>query len=333
MGLSALHAFHFLRPAWLAALPPLWALCAWLARRRRGSGDWDRLIDATLLPALRLDGGGRAAASPWPWLGLAWTVAALALAGPSWQREAGAGYRTPAAWVVVLDLSPSMASSDLAPDRSTRARYAVDDLLGAAHDVRGGLVVFSDEPYVVSPLTDDIATVKALLPPLAPDIMPSAGDHLAPALQQAGQLLRQAGARDKRLIVLTDGFDDPAAALAQAQQLRVQGVRLSVVGIGTAAGAPLRQAGGGFAEDAAGRPRLARLDAAPLRELAAAGGGDYTGLAGLPALAAGLQAHDASPVGGSAARDVRVEHWSDAGAWLLPALLLLAALLSRRGWL
>jgi Ca-activated chloride channel homolog len=334
MDLSALHSFHFLRPAWLLALPVLWALCAWLARRRRSRGDWSGLIDAQLLPALRLEsGGGNAGASPWPWLGLAWTVAVLALAGPSWQHDAATGYRAPAAWVVVLDLSPSMAGTDLSPNRATRARYAIDDLLGAAHDARVGLVVFSDEPYTVTPLTDDVATVRALLPPLAPDIMPSAGDNLAPALKQAGQLLQQAGARDERVIVVTDGFADPAAALTEAQKLRAQGVKLSVVGVGTAGGAPLREAGGGFAQDAGGQTLMSRLDPAPLRQLASAGGGDYSDIAGLPQLAGELQAHDESAAGATATQDIHIEHWRDAGVWLLPALLLLGALLSRRGWL
>ena len=39
----ALHAFHFLRPAWLAALLPLWGLLLWLSRRRAGEGNWSRL--------------------------------------------------------------------------------------------------------------------------------------------------------------------------------------------------------------------------------------------------------------------------------------------------
>jgi hypothetical protein len=30
---------------------------------------------------------------------------------------------------------------------------------------------------------------------------------------------------------------------------------------------------------------------------------------------------------------VEVAHWRDAGIWLLPVLLLLAAFLGRRGWL
>lgn len=334
MDLSAVQAFHFLRPAWLAALPPLLGLAAWLWRRRRGEGGWARVIDPELLPALQLEGpGGPAAASPWPWLALAWTLAVLALAGPSWQQDVSAGYRAATAWVLVLDLSPSMAAADLQPDRVTRARYALDDLLGAARDARVGLVAFSDEPYTVSPLTDDVATVRALSQPLTPGIMPSAGDQLAPALRQAGQLLKQAGARDERVIVLTDGFSDPAAALSAAQGLRSGGVTVSVVGVGTSNGAPLHESDGGFARDAQGRTLMSRLDADLLQRLASAGGGDYVDLSELPRLTAQMRA--SAPPGSRAAatQGIHLKKWRDAGAWLLPGLLLLAAALSRRGWL
>ncbi|MFX9023860.1 VWA domain-containing protein, partial [Acinetobacter baumannii] len=81
-----------------------------------------------------------------------------------------------------------MAASDMTPDRVTRARYAVDDLLGAARDARVGLVVVSGEAYTVSPLTEDVATIRGLLPPLAPSIMPGSGDQLAPALETAAKL-------------------------------------------------------------------------------------------------------------------------------------------------
>ncbi len=338
MALSAgLGDFHFLRPAWLLALPLLLALAVWLAHRRARDGDWSQLIDAELLNALRLDGGGGVSSrAPWIWLALAWSVAVVALAGPSWQQDTAPAFRGSAAWVLVMDLSPSMAATDLSPDRATRARYALDDLLGAAHDARVGLVAFSAEPYTVAPLTRDVATIRALLPPLAPDIMPSPGDRLAPALQRAGELLGKAAADRRRTIVVTDGFSDPAAAFAAAGALREQGVELSVIGVGTPNGAPLPAPEGGFARDAQGRPQLARLDPAPLRSLASAAGGRYIGLSDVAALSASLA--QGGPRAGSADADaagdaVELEHWRDGGYWLLPMLLLCAAALARRGWL
>jgi Ca-activated chloride channel family protein len=334
MNFSALiNSFHFLRPFWLIALPLLWLLVYWLARRHKGDGDWSSVIDAELLPSLRLDAASVSGMRPWPWLALLWSLAALALAGPSWERNQTAAYRAPADWVFVLDLSPSMAAKDIAPNRITRARYALDDLLGAAHDARVALVAFSDEPYTVTPLTQDVATVRALLPPLAPDIMPSPGDHLAPALNQAEKLLQAAGTNDQRIVVLTDGFDDPAAVLSAAAKLKARGVTLSVVGIGTAGGAPLQNADGHFAKDAQGRSLLARLDADQLQQLAKTGGGGYVDIAQLPSLIAYLQAEPHSAGGAIAAQGIEVSHWRDEGVWLLPALLLLAGLLARRGWL
>lgn len=334
--MELIHKLHFLRPAWLLALPVLWGLVFWLARRRARDGDWARLIDPELLPGLCLDAGagkGLASLSPWSWLALVWTLTVLALSGPAWERDATAAWRAPAAWVLVLDLSPSMAAADLAPNRVTRARYCLDDLLSAARDARVGLVVFSDEAYTVTPLTEDVATVRAMLPPLAPDIMPSPGDQLTPALEQAARLLKQAGRKDGQVVLLSDGFADPAAAFDAAQRLRNQGATLNVVGIGSAAGAPVADPRGGFALDGKGQPRLARLEVDRLRQLAASGGGRYVDLAGLPSLIRALQARPNPADGATAMAGIAVEHWRDAGVWLLPALLLLAAFLGRRGWL
>jgi Ca-activated chloride channel family protein len=329
MGLIA--HLHWLRPAWLLALPLLWGLVFWLARRRAGEGDWVGLIDPELLPGLRLDSGEQPGATPWPWLALAWTLATLALAGPSWQQAPSIAYKGNDAWVLVLDLSPSMAAADLAPNRATRARYALDDLLDGARDARVGLVAFSDEAYTVTPMTDDVATIRALLPPLNPDIMPSAGDNLAPALEQAGKLLARGGGRNGKIVVLTDGFADPAAAFAEAGKLRAQGDSVNVVGIGTTNGAPVGQAGGGFARNAGGQLDLVRLDVDRLRQVAALGGGRYVDLARLPGLIGALQSHADNRA--EEQKDVAVQHWLDGGIWLLPMLLLVSAVLARRGWL
>jgi Ca-activated chloride channel family protein len=324
---------HFLRPLWLLALPLLWGLVIWLARRRNADGDWQGLIDADLLPGLRLQSGGKGSRAPWPWLALAWTLAALAMAGPSWQQEHSAAFRGNEAWVVVEDLSPSMAATDVSPNRYTRARYVLDDLLTAAHDVRVGLVVFSDEPYTVTPLTDDVATIRALLPPLSPDIMPSAGDNLAPALEQAGQLLQHGGAHHGKIIVLSDGFDDPAAAFKTAEKLRAQGTSVYVVGIGTQSGAPLDQSGGGFVRNAQGQLNLARLKVNELQQLASSGGGRYAGLEQVSGLIGDLQNHTELPGEARVQNGLKVAHWLDGGIWLLPLLLVVTALLARRGWI
>lgn len=328
-----LHDFHFLRPYFLVLLPLLWGVTLWLARRHHRDRDWRNLIDAKLLSALRLDAVEAKHMSPWPLLALTWSLATLALAGPSWQQNTGAAFRLPAAWIFVLDLSPSMKATDVVPNRVARARYALDDMLGAARDTRVALMVFSDDAYTVTPLTQDVATVRTLLPPLTPEIMPSPGNNLAPALIRADRLLTQSGAKDKRIVLLTDGFDDPAAALSNAARLKSDGVMLDVVGTGTAGGSPLRSANGQFVVDANGHTQLTRLDAAALRQLAETGGGRYFDMANLPSLIEQLQSSTSHASDEIAIKGAKVSSWRDAGVYLLPLLLLAAALLGRRGWL
>lgn len=333
MDLSAFADFHFLYPRWLLAIPPLLAIAIWFTWRQRRSGGWAQVVDPDLLVALRL-GGAERRGSPWPLLALAWSLAALALAGPAWERAPSMAFRAPADWIVVLDLSPSMSVGDLTPDRATRARYAVADILGAAHDARVALIAFAGDAHVVVPLTSDVATIRALLPSLAPGIMPEPGDELAPALAEAAELLHQAASRRGKIMILTDGFEDPAEALRGAQTLRQQGAQIEVVGVGTIQGAPQLDANGGFVHDAQGASVLAKLPVDQLQRLAVAGGGRYWPLAEVSGMLAALQAESADPLHQNAvASSVQVGAWRNEGIWMLPPLLLIASLIARRGWL
>ncbi len=334
MDLSAVHDFHFLHPAWLLALPPLVALAVWSSRSRLAhDGTWTRLVDGHLLSLLRLSAGGRGR-SPWLLVGLGWMLAVLALAAPSWERAPSAGYRAPAAWVLLLDLSPSMDAADLSPDRATRARFAIADLLSAAQDARVALVAFAGESYTVTPLTTDVATVRTLLQPLAPGLMPEAGHQLAPALAEAWQLLQGANAGNGQVIVLSDGFDDEQPALLAAASLAKRGVTVHVVGIGTESGAPERDASGDFVRDERGNILVTRMRTAELERLASAGGGRFVTLGGLAELIATLHAAPSHAIdAGLSPADARVATWRNDGVWLLPPLLLLAALVARKGWI
>jgi Ca-activated chloride channel family protein len=330
MDLRALSAFHFLHPAWLLALPVLLAWALW--RRRSAGGDWTKVADPELLSLLRI-GASRGSSSPWPLIGAAWTLAVLALAGPAWSRLQTPAFRAPPAWVLVLDLSPSMSASDTAPNRVTRARYAAADILDAARDARVGLVAFAGEPHVVAPLTTDVATVRVLLKPLSPALMPESGDSLAPALEAAEGLLAAGSARHGQVVVLSDGFADPAESLRAAQELRQKGITVQVIGVGTQAGAPEPNGKGGFVLDSNGRVRVTRERSDELRRLATAGGGHF-----VPAEAVATQLLPVLEARGSPETEAQESHaqlstWRNEGIWLLPLVLLLAGLLARRGWI
>ena len=330
MELRALSAVHFLHPLWLLALPPLLILVAWLSTKTRHDAQWSRIVDPELLSLLRVK-GNRKSSYAWLLLGLTWTLAVVALAGPAWTRLQSPAFRGQSAWVLVLDLSPSMAATDVEPSRVTRARYVAADLLSEAHDNRVGLVVFAGETHTVAPLTSDVATVRMLLKPLSPRLMPESGDNLAPALEEAGRLLQAGTAQHGKIIVLSDGFSDPAESLRAAQNLRQQGTTVQVIGVGTATGAPQPTGQGGFARDTSGRTEVTRLQSDELQRLATAGGGGYFTVGEVSRLVRNLDSGPSREMDTDTAQ-AQLSSWRNEGVWLLPPLLLLAALLARRGW-
>ncbi|MGD8311488.1 MAG: VWA domain-containing protein [Gammaproteobacteria bacterium] len=325
-------AFHFLRPAWFLTLVPALVLLVLLWRRGARATAWQGLVSPRLLPHLLLDGGQSARRFPLVLLGLGWLLAVTALAGPTWERQPQPVYRAPADRVIVLDMSPSMAAADLRPDRLTRARFVIRNILSGMREGRTALVVFGAEPHVVVPLTDDVATIEALLPALTVDILPAPGDRGGPALRAAGELLQRVGSTRGEVLLLSDGVADPADSLDVLHALRGRGVRTSVLGVGTPAGAPVPAPAGGFAAASDGGVRLARLDEPGLAALARAGGGRYLRLGEGPA--AGLLMQDVGRDPARALADAQgLERWVEKGPWLLLPLVLIAAFGFRRGWL
>jgi Ca-activated chloride channel family protein len=319
--------FQFLRPWWfLALLPVLGLLLALWRSRAGGDSAWRRVFDPELLDRLWLEPPGRSSRLPLWLLGLGWLLAVLALAGPAWERQPEPVWQTQTSRVLILDLSPSMDVADLAPSRLERARFKIQDILARSREGRTGLVVFGGESHTVTPLTDDGDTITNLLSALSTEIVPMSGDRGAPALALAGDLLQQAGVKQGELLLFSDGMVDPAAALTVARRLRSQGYRLSVLGVGSVQGAPVPRAGGGFG-------KMARLPLEALQELAHAGGGVFSLMSADDRDLARVLLQPGHSTSLQEQGDSGVERWIEAGVWLLPVLLLLAATGFRRGWL
>lgn len=326
--------FHFLRPWWFLALLPLAGLLWSMARRHRNAGGWRDYCDPELLPHILIDSSSSQSRLPLGLAGVTGLLAILALAGPAWERLPAPVFRNLSALVIVLDLSWAMEATDVKPNRLERARFKIDDLLRAHKDGQNALVAYAGDAFVVTPLTDDVATISAQLVALSPGIMPVQGNRLDLGLLAAEKLMRQAGQKSGDVLVVTAG-EEPRAAQAEAERLKDQGYRVSVLGIGSRDGAPIPLSDGGFLRNAEGRMVVSRLDIKALWDLAQAGGGVYRTLdPGSVDTDAVLEfVERRADAGQQAGQDVHVDQWRDGGIWLLPLLVPLAALGFRRGWL
>lgn len=222
--------FHLLRPWWLLMIIPLMGLALAYWRRRPQLYAWEEICDRHLLDhLLQKQGEGQRLGAI---LGVLFSMLfmIISLAGPAWHKLPVATYKPIQPRVLVLDMSDNMMANDLTPNRLSRAKFKLRDLLAHKDIGQFGLVAFTEEPFVVSPLTDDGQTIASLLPSLTPDIMPVNGQNLQRALEEASRLIKQAGYDHGQILVLT--ADSPsAAAITQAKQLAALGISTSIMPI------------------------------------------------------------------------------------------------------
>ncbi|MEL7451132.1 MAG: VWA domain-containing protein [Pseudomonadota bacterium] len=325
---------HFLRPWWLVAIPVVLALGAWYWLRGAGvSHAWRALVAPDLRDAVLIE-AGPAERSVWTpvLLTLAVITGALALAGPAWERQSVPVTRDGDAMVIALDLSRSMEATDVGPSRLARARLKLKDILRERQGGETALVVFSANAFVVTPLTDDIDTIDAIVPTLTPSLMPSRGSYPEAGLDKARQLLEQAGVKTGRILLITDGGNLPPA-LTSARAIRDAGHTVSVLAVGTEAGGPIPAEDSGFVTDGRGNIALPKVPIAGLRRLADAGDGAF---ARLSADESDLAALSLTSQPGGISRDSdassqSIERWLDRGPWITLLLLPLVAIAFRRG--
>ncbi len=324
--------FHFLRPLWLLAIFLAVALFIVLQKSKKYSFEWQNVIAPHLLPYL-LDGKHRPLSQvPLYLLLLLWIVASFALAGPTWEKLPQPLLKNSNALVVVFDQSPSMMAEDLKPSRLVRARLKLIDLLNSRDEGLTALIVYSGEAHVVTPLTDDVETIKNLLPSISPGIMPEAGSNIEMAHKEATQLLKDAGISQGNILFITDGIAIDALD-ELGKHHRAFSHRVAFWGFGTKDGAPIPLAEGGFARNQR-EIIVATLDEHLLSEAAVRMGGVYIPFTETAEDIENIHMHLLSEIDAEQRKVEReFDQWVEFGPWLIVFILPLAALSFRRGLL
>ncbi len=325
--------FHFLRPWWFLALLPLLLLAWQYGYGKTGNRDWSKVVDARLLPYLLI--GNQSKRRLWPllfWLFLG-ALAVIAMAGPVWKKLPQPVFKQQSALVILLDLSNSMNVQDIKPSRIARARLKLIDLLNQRNEGQTALIAYAATAYTVTPLTDDVDTIKSLVSSLQPEIMPAQGSRADRAIEKALELFANAGVHQGDILLITDGVS--AAGQARIDALDLSGFRLSVLSVGSADGGPIPLAGGGFAKDAKGSIVIAKTDQNRLRQIAASHAGIFSPLT--------LDDSDINRLkdmiaatrwqGKQKKVDFNSDRWQEEGPWLLLLVTPLVALAFRKGFL
>jgi Ca-activated chloride channel family protein len=274
-------AFHFSEPAWLWALLLCVPVAMWLLLMRRFTRRDERLrlyADTHLMPHL-LGRSEVSATTQWQryarW-GLMWILLVLAMAGPRWDFTDVQLFRPGTNLVVLFDISRSMDVADVQPTRLARAHQELADLLDRNRGIRIGVIGFASIAHVVAPVTEDMNSIRRVVPILNSDLVKLQGSRLVHALDRAGELLTGQPAKSvNSLLIITDGdFDEPDLT-KHLQTFAAAGVRVHVLGVGTPEGDAvpgrdqtwIRGRDGQIVRSALGEPLL--------KSMAAAGDGIY----------------------------------------------------------
>jgi Ca-activated chloride channel family protein len=211
-----------LRPWWLLALLPLAGMVLLRRARAPDAGGWEGVMPRDMLRAMQALGalGGRRPVWMRLLAPLALVALVLGLAGPALPRTDAPVLAQADAVVLAVDLSPSVAKGA----GLDQAKLAAAGLAQALSGRPVGLVLYGGEAFTASAPTLDIATLQTQIGVLDGDTMPGKGSRPAAAIGMAAQML--AGLARADLVLISDGGGVDRQALAEADRLAAQGVRL-----------------------------------------------------------------------------------------------------------
>lgn len=171
---------------------------------------------------------------------------------------------------VCIDVSKSMLTEDIKPNRLLRAKESIQNLIDNLKGDRIAFLPFASSAYVQMPLTDDYDLAKMFLNVIDTNMMSGGGSNLAAALDLANKSLEKGSRGDKVILIFSDGEQHNKMAEEKAKELK--NVSLYAIGIGTTNGGlipELNQEGQkiGWIKNNAGNVVTSRLHMENLKEI------------------------------------------------------------------
>lgn len=318
--------FIFLHPHWLIGLLPVALVLLWLLTRSKNQ--------TLIAPHLAKGMGLEHKTNPSFKLSLvtlAWSLAIVALAGPSFEKQSLPTFNNTHARVLVMDMSRSMYATDNKPNRLTQARYKALDLLKRWQDGYTGLIAYAADAYTISPLTNDTATISNLLPNLSPDIMPYQGSDAAKGVKAAIKMLQDSNNPAGDIVLITDDIDDHEKSAIE-NLVHDTNWRLSILAMGTPAGAPIPQSDGSLLQDSHGNTVIAHANFNKMKSLANTVGGLFIPMQlnnqDVETITKATKSH---LLMGGQMQNQQVKSRIDNGYFLLPLIVIPALMLFRKG--
>ncbi|PIB35708.1 magnesium chelatase [Reichenbachiella sp. 5M10] len=175
----------------------------------------------------------------WLILMMSWCLLVAAMANPQLVGKPEMKIKTSRSFLIVADISFSMAKTDWRIDGKKARRWdAVKDVMSGFIEKRKGdrmgLIFFGTNAYIQAPFTPDLSTVKQMLDEA--DVgMAGQMTHIGKAINKGLEMFDNDTIKTKVMLLLTDGIDagDDILPLDAAAAAKKDSVLIYSLGIGT----------------------------------------------------------------------------------------------------
>jgi Ca-activated chloride channel homolog len=204
------------------------------------------------------------------------TLLIVSLMGPSFGESKRDIKATGKDIYVLIDVSRSMDTPDVPPSRIDKVKFELSKIVSELSDSRFGLIGFSTEAFVQAPLTYDYSAFNVFLETLSSEQTSGKGTNICTAVELATQklLTTKHSSSSKIILLFTDGEDFGICENKTLATLRLYGIQLIAVGVGTTRGGRIKTPSG-WVLDQDNQIVISKLDATYLQKITQRANGTY----------------------------------------------------------
>lgn len=209
---------------------------------------------------------------------LALTSLIIGIARPQFGSKLKTEKRKGIELMIALDVSNSMMSEDIQPNRLERAKRAISQLVDKLSNDKIGLIVFAGDAYTQLPITADYVSAKLFLNSISPEMVPTQGTAIGAAIELGIKSFSPTFEGSKAMIIITDGENHEDDAVGAAAEAAKNGIVVYTIGMGSPEGGPIPEFRNGqksYRKDKQGNTVVTKLDEQMLQKIAEAGKGAY----------------------------------------------------------
>ncbi len=192
----------------------------------------------------------------------------IALANPQFGTKVEKVKRAGIEIMFALDISNSMLSNDIQPNRLDRAKSLLTKLIDGLTGDKVGIVIFAGDAFLQMPLTTDYSASKLLLSTISPDLIAQQGTAIGAALDMSINSFSKDKDVSKVVLLISDGENHEDDAIDIAKEAKDKNIKIYTIGMGTPNGGPIPIGKGNFLKDENGEVVITKLSSSLLSEIA-----------------------------------------------------------------